>query len=136
MSLDPVHSLPNLQPANEPQIDSLVARLASLEATVERLASLLEARDAAPAASPRLLSFRAAAKRLGVSRSTTLPDMVKDRRIRVVTVGGRSKIPLSEVERIERDGSASTPARATSPKAAGAPVAGDVGARIRALKIA
>jgi excisionase family DNA binding protein len=114
----------------------LVARLASLEATVERLASLLDGWEPAPATSPRLLSCRAAAKRLGVSRNTTLLDMIKDRRIRVVTVGGRSKIPLSEVERIERDGSASTPARAASLKVVGAPVAGDVGARIRALKIA
>lgn len=52
----------------------------------------------------RLLSMRAAAERLRVSRSRTLAMLIREKRIRVVMVNGRPRIPASEIERIEAEG--------------------------------
>jgi hypothetical protein len=38
-----------------------------------------------------------------VSRNT-IPGLVKDRRLRTITVNGQPRIPASEVERIQREG--------------------------------
>jgi len=54
-------------------------------------------------AHPRgLLSYRQAAKLLGVDRNTTLHDMVETGQIKAVTIRRVSRIPLAEVVRILR----------------------------------
>jgi excisionase family DNA binding protein len=47
-----------------------------------------------------LLSFRKAAKLLGIDRGTTLNAMVASGQIRTVTVGKREKIPMAEIQRL------------------------------------
>ena len=47
-----------------------------------------------------LLSYRAAARLLGVDRNTTLPDMVKRGEIKVMQVNGMPRIPLAEIVRL------------------------------------
>jgi excisionase family DNA binding protein len=49
---------------------------------------------------PGLLSFRRAARVLGISRETTLPDLVRDGRLKTVRVGSRLKIPVTEIKRL------------------------------------
>src|SRR6266545_8300192 len=93
-----------LQPANEPRRDDLLERLVSTLERVERRLARLEAANEPMRAECRLLSMREAARRLGVSRTRTLPDLIRDRRIRTVTVNGRPKVPMEEVERVEREG--------------------------------
>ncbi len=50
-----------------------------------------------------LLSLREAARRLGVSRNSTLVDLIRDRRIRTTKVNGRVRVPAAEVERLIRE---------------------------------
>jgi hypothetical protein len=57
-----------------------------------------------PASTPRLLSLRAAAKLLGVSAGRTLAPLVRAGLVRTVQVGRRARVPMAEVERIEREG--------------------------------
>jgi excisionase family DNA binding protein len=65
-----------------------------------------ELRSGQPKVSPRpFLSLREAARRLGVSRNSTLVDLIADRRIKTVRVNGRVKVPASEVERVIREAS-------------------------------
>lgn len=102
--------------ANEPMREHVLAALISIDARLARI----EAALVCPANEPmrgerRLLSMREAASMLGVSRTRTLPLLVKDRRIRVVTVNGRPKVPREEVERIEREGTGSFRPSATRP---------------------
>jgi excisionase family DNA binding protein len=47
-----------------------------------------------------LLSFRKAAKLLGIDRGRTLHDMIAAGQIRTVHVGSREKIPVSEIQRL------------------------------------
>jgi len=92
---------------------------------------------------PRLLSKRAAARRLGVDRGTTLTRLIHSGQIRTLTVAGRVKIPASEIERIEAgpsaNGSTAGPSdgqrrAATEVRAARGPQK-NPGRAIRALKI-
>jgi len=52
----------------------------------------------------RLLSLSEAARQLGVSRNKTLHQWIRDRRIKIVTVEGRQKVPVAEVERLSAEG--------------------------------
>lgn len=83
-----------------------------------------------------LLTLRAAARRLGVDRGTTLANMIADREIRTVRLKGKLRIPASEIERICREG---TTRRATSPRLTPLPQPQErsrsPGAAIRALKL-
>jgi|SRR5712664_292710 len=74
--------------------------MARLEARLNALATARQPRGG----DTRLLSLRGAARRLGVSRGRTLPDLIAERKVKTVTVAGRVKVPMSEIERIEREG--------------------------------
>jgi hypothetical protein len=52
----------------------------------------------------RLLSARAAARLLGVSRGKTIAVLIDTGKVRTVVVNGRKRIPLSEIERLSREG--------------------------------
>jgi hypothetical protein len=55
--------------------------------------------------SPVLLSFRQAAKALGVDRAKTLPGLVKSGAVRTVKgAAGRLKIPQAEIDRVAVEG--------------------------------
>ncbi len=75
----------------------VVRRLDALQAEVREL------RPRRPNPRP-LLSLREAARRLGVSRNSTLAGLIHDRRIKTVRVAGRIKVPAVEVERLIREG--------------------------------
>lgn len=51
-----------------------------------------------------LLSFREAARRLGVDRCKVLPLLVASGQLRTVRAGRRVKIPAAEIERVAREG--------------------------------
>lgn len=51
-----------------------------------------------------VLSFREAARVLGISRNTTLVAAVRAGAIRTVIIAGHRKIPRSEIERVQLDG--------------------------------
>jgi hypothetical protein len=103
--------------ANEPDptlagvlraVTTLTAEVVALRADVAALRS--------PAPPPRLISLRQAARILGISRTRTLPALMRDRRIRVVRVNGRPKIPMEEIARIGREGASDIPTgKATRP---------------------
>jgi hypothetical protein len=106
-------------PANEPPPD---ATLAALVRVVEGLAAKVEALSAEVAAlrsaSPvpvRSLSLRQAAKALGKSRTRTLPRLISEGHIRVVTIDGKPTIPSDEIERVIREGTAPAPPKAKRP---------------------
>jgi excisionase family DNA binding protein len=52
----------------------------------------------------RLLSKAEAARRLGISRTDTLGALISSGAIATVSIGRRTKIPASEVDRICREG--------------------------------
>jgi excisionase family DNA binding protein len=60
----------------------------------------------------RLLSLRATARLLGLSRTSTLGELIARKAIRTVKVGERVRVPRSEIERIEREGLTIPPRRA------------------------
>lgn len=51
-----------------------------------------------------LLSLREAAALLGIGRCNTLPRLIAEGRIRTVSIAGRVRVPLDEVQRIAREG--------------------------------
>lgn len=53
---------------------------------------------------PLLLSKRKAAKMLGIGRCTTLEQLIDEKKIRVVSMAGKIRIPLAEVERVAAEG--------------------------------
>lgn len=82
-----------------------------------------------------LLSMREAARRLGIDRSSTLPELIRTGRIAVVLKGTRPAIPVSEVERIAQEGFGDARVKVTArhprrPKGSGKP-----GDAIRALTV-
>ncbi|HET6412206.1 MAG TPA: helix-turn-helix domain-containing protein [Anaeromyxobacter sp.] len=80
---------------------------------------------------PRLLSLRAAAGLLGISPGRTLAPLVRAGRVKTVMVGRRARIPMSEVERIEREGTGAPAATPGAPTPCGpAPSAGALSAGI------
>lgn len=84
-------------------------------------------------ASRVLFSFREAAKQLNMRRDR-VSAMVRDGRIRTVDVEGTKRIPLVEIERIQREGIPA--ANAPKPRRRRAPMAPiDPSAEIRSIKI-
>ncbi|MFT3916573.1 MAG: hypothetical protein QM704_21585 [Anaeromyxobacteraceae bacterium] len=105
----------------------ILDRLAVIEERIRRIESHTAANE--PMVQHRLLSLRAAAERLGVSRTRTLPLLIQDGRLRVVHVAGRPKVPLAEVERVEREGTVAfrkTARSSRTPTRSGAPLARDL----------
>lgn len=80
-------------------IQQVCERLAALESEVRALRGAVKPRQAGKA----FLSLREAARRLGVSRNSTLADLISDRRIKTVRLNGRLKVPAAEVERLIRE---------------------------------
>jgi hypothetical protein len=86
---------------------AVAAKLEPLCVEIARLARAVASLNEAPrqpAPGPRLLSLRQAARELGVSRTRTLPELIKAGRIRVVTVNGKPKVSVHEIERVAREG--------------------------------
>jgi hypothetical protein len=83
----------------------------------------------------RLLSKREAAKRLGIDRGTTLPDLIRSGQIKTVILAGRVKVPASEIERIEAGGDSPRPSAPGRRPAAPARRSTNPGQAIRAIKI-
>lgn len=82
-------------------LEDVLARLDVLLAEVVALR-----REARPhKAGQPLLSLREAARRLGISRNSTLVDLISDRRIRTTKIAGRVRIPAAEVERLIHEAS-------------------------------
>jgi excisionase family DNA binding protein len=52
----------------------------------------------------RLLTLRAAARRLGVDYKTTMRRLIEERQILTVRVGRRYRVPLAQIERFEELG--------------------------------
>lgn len=68
---------------------------------------------------PLLLSKRRAAAMLGIGRCSTLETLIAEGKIRTVSVDGRVRIPLAEVERVAAEGTdAPPPPRETRVQAA------------------
>jgi hypothetical protein len=88
-----------------------------LEDRLDRIERMLkELLERSPAA--RLLSKRQAARLLGIGRSGLLEDLIRAEFVRTVPTPAGPKIPVDEVERLEREGipdlsSTPTPARKT-----------------------
>ena len=77
----------------------MLTKLSTLEADVGELR-----REARSKGRPRpFLSLREAARRLGVSRNSTLADLIGDRRVKTVRINGKVKVPAAEVERLIRE---------------------------------
>lgn len=80
-----------------------------------------------------LLSFREAARRLGIDRGRTLSELVARGELKVVDANGRKKVPATEVERLAREGFDVT---GPAPKAkASKRQARSTAAAIRAIKL-
>jgi predicted DNA-binding protein (UPF0251 family) len=75
----------------------ILAEIAALRAEVRAL-------RVAAVPTPKLLSFRQAARRLGINRGTTLRALIERGLIHTVAAKARRKIPVAEIERLERDG--------------------------------
>lgn len=95
-------SMDDTPPLTEERLHHVVAALREEIRALRREVAALALRWGEHA--PALLSMRQAAKRLGIGRTDTLPHLIAQRRIRTVTLAGRTKIPLSEIERIEHEG--------------------------------
>jgi hypothetical protein len=81
-----------------------------------------------------LLSMREAARRLGIDRSSTLPELIRTGRIAVVLKGTRPAIPVSEVERIAQEGFCAARVKVTMRRAR-TKGSGKPGDAIRALTV-
>lgn len=53
---------------------------------------------------PLLLSKRRAAALLGISRNSTLDELIAGGHLRLVKVGARYRIPLEDIQRFAREG--------------------------------
>jgi hypothetical protein len=112
----------DLIPANQPMALAALAR--SVEALTSEVVDLhaeVRALRAGPVAVPddarRLVSLREAARLLGISRTRTLPALIREQRIHVVKVNGKPKIAMHEIERIGSEGaSAMLPPLASEPQ--------------------
>lgn len=78
--------------------------MARLFALLERVADDVAELKGRAKPSTTLLSFRAAAKLLGVARGTTLQALIDSGQLPVVTVKGRRRIARAEVERLAASG--------------------------------
>lgn len=112
---------------------TLEALLAAIE-RLERKVDALAARRAAPA---QAVGKREAARLLGVDRSTTLEQLLRDGRLRATRYGGRVRIARSEIQRFLEEPPAPRQARASTKRrrAPTAREAADDAAQLRALKL-
>lgn len=96
--------------ASAPAIEKL---LVELLAELRRQTALLERAQRDHQEEPTvLLSKRDAARRLAISRGRTLDSMIASGQIRAVRMGGRLRIPVVEIERLQHQGSGNrAPAR-------------------------
>lgn len=99
---------------------------AEVKALRQELADLRASLSPSPALGPgpELLSLREAARQLGVSRTRTLPALIRAGHIKTVRVGGREKIRASDLALLQT--SAAKPRRRSGPSP---------GASIRAIKL-
>jgi hypothetical protein len=96
-----------------------VEELAKQLDRVERLLlDLVRERGASRAANAPPLSKRAAARRLGIDRGTTLEDLIREQKLQTVPAlnGKGVRIPAHEVERLLREGLPAAVAPAPSPR--------------------
>lgn len=97
--------------ANEPMApgDAILSEVRLLRASFDALAAEVASLRAGAAAprTPHLLSMREAARALRVSRTRTLPSLIRDHGIRIVDVNGRPRISSDEIERVCREGASS-----------------------------
>lgn len=118
-----------------PEIASLCAEVRAA------LDDLARARRPRRNLNARLLTKRAVARLLGVDRGGTLERWIRDGSIRVVQVGGRARIPRSEVDRIAEEGlpgpsgAPPPPRRRGRPSGRSHPPRPGVGDRIRSLDV-
>jgi len=113
-------------------LSAVLDEVRGLRAEVVAIRSSLAAKLAPSPPPPRLLSQRQAAKMLGIDRGATLGDLLASGNLRTVTLGGRPRIPLVEVERLAAEGTTRT-GRKPHRKTAGAKGDTEV-ARILALR--
>jgi len=94
--------------ADEGPEPRLLERVLAMMQRIEQRLARLEAANEPMRASDRgrPLSYREAAVRIGISRNA-IPGLVRDRLLRTVSVNGRTRIPVAEVERVQREGLAS-----------------------------
>lgn len=118
------------QVANGQLLARLIAETAKFREDLKSLVSRVSSRR-----SQQLLSLREAARRLGVDRGTTLAELIAQKRLRVVQVNGRPRIPAAEVERVSSEGFDTGTAPAKPPKKPEPKSAVGVGAAIRSLKL-
>ena len=107
----------------------LLRRIDSLDG---KLAVLIRQRHRSQKA---LISLREAARRLGIDRSTTLADLIRNGRIKVVQKNSRPAIPAGEIERIERDGFSTAPPAVKAPLRKTRRALGKPGDAIRGLTV-
>jgi excisionase family DNA binding protein len=79
--------VPQVCPGCQVSTDHLLQRIEALEARALK-------------GGKRLLSKREAARRLGISRNTTLEILIRRGQLRLVTVGKVKRIPAADVERL------------------------------------
>lgn len=109
-----------------PDLADLAREIAALRAEVAGLTAAVAPRSAA-----RLMSMRKAAELIGVSRTRTLPALIRDGTVRTIMVNGRRRIASTEIERLQRaglDGRPRSPSRTSKPTSgsARAPLARDL----------
>jgi len=54
---------------------------------------------------------------LGIGRCGTLEDLIREGKVRTVSLAGRVRIPLAEVERLAQEGSEPVPRPRAAPRA-------------------
>lgn len=91
------------------KVDETAGALSRLAAEIERLRSEIVSHQP-----DVLLSFRKAAKLLGIDRGATLNALVRSGQLRTVSAGKRQRIPMSEINRLAAVGFDSM---ATKPRA-------------------
>src|SRR4051812_17622002 len=83
----------------------------------------------------KLLSLRQAARLLGIDRNITLHELISSGQLKTVSANGKVRIPADEVERLCREGFDSTRAPRRPRRRVPKPLADNLGAKIRSLKL-
>ena len=83
------------EPLPQDLLKTLLAEVQSLRTELTKLKAKPE---------KRLLSFRQAAQRLGIDRNQALHILIKTKQLRTVQANGRTRIPLTEIERLAQEG--------------------------------
>lgn len=81
------------------KIDDTVEALRRMTAEIERLRG-----EVVSHRPDMLLSFRKAARLLGIDRGATLHALIKSGQLKTVRVGQRERIPMSEINRLTATG--------------------------------